>query len=267
MFQALRIGGCAMSFRRSPVYLRPDEPLLMIIRKHPAVLIRSAILMVTGFIVAEMLYIFTINSSIVVILIWSTFGLLVLNVIMKVFLWWSRYIVATSKWLLLIAGPDNFASLCSDEAISGTRDPSAIGQLLGYTRFEFENVPDYHPLRVIDYVPSYKFEQILEAMSSEAQARIEPGDHIAVDTGKSTLVKPVQRIESNPERLRHLKRRAHVFILITALAAIVAVTVAALVAVTVEPRTQQLAIVYVAIITAAITMIQLFNTLAERNKL
>jgi len=234
--------------RRRPEYPNSDEPEITIIREHPAVLIRPAMLVVTGFILAYVLYATTKTSGIVVILIWSALGLLVLNLIIKVMLWFGCYCVATSKWMLFIFGVHiKCALLRSDQVTPWTPRPSAIGRLLGYGDFEFGRLNENDPLKVVKYVPSHAFEQILRAMSSDTQQTgVKSGNgHMTMDTRKHTF----ESIWSNP---------SHRLELLICIAAVVAMLV-----LNEEPGIQQVVNTDVGIMGVAVPIIALVLTLSK----
>src|SRR5260370_6909154 len=84
-------------------YLHPDESVIILTRRHPATLIAPIILMVAGLTAALLYTASSRNSGIIVILIWSAFGLLVMNLIYKALGWWADPFIVSSKTILLIS--------------------------------------------------------------------------------------------------------------------------------------------------------------------
>src|SRR5690242_12655540 len=116
-------------------YLHPDESVIILTRRHPATLIAPIILGVAGLTAALLYTASSRNNGIIVILIWSAFGLLVMNLIYKALDWWAACFVVSSKRMLLITGV--VTRLLSDSLdLDKVRDigfeRSVIGRLLGY---------------------------------------------------------------------------------------------------------------------------------------
>jgi hypothetical protein len=78
-------------------YLHPDESVIILTRRHPVILIAPIILVVAGLTAALLYTASSRNSGIIVILIWSAFGLLVMNLIYKTLEWWADCFVVSRR--------------------------------------------------------------------------------------------------------------------------------------------------------------------------
>jgi uncharacterized membrane protein YdbT with pleckstrin-like domain len=198
-------------------YLHSDEPLIMLTRRHPATLITPIALMAAGLTVALLYNTSSKNSGIIMILIWSAWGLLVLNLIYKALEWWADCFVVTSKRMLLITGVVTRRSdyLDLDKVKDIRFERSASGRMLGYGSVIARSA-DTNQKSQLSFVPSRAFGPIARAIPSNAQqANAErEGDHMAVDKER-----PIS-VNGESERLRHRKSIVRNFIWIAALAAL-----------------------------------------------
>jgi uncharacterized membrane protein YdbT with pleckstrin-like domain len=202
-------------------YLHPDESVIILARRHPATLIAPIILVVAG-LTASLLYTASSNNnSIIVILIWSAFGLLVMNLIYKIVGWWAACFVVSSERMLLITGVVTRLSDSLD--LNKVKDigfeRSVIGRLLGYGSFVFRSASDNQKLR-LNYISPRAFERIATEIPSNAQqADAERGgDHAAVEKDLPTSV------DEDSDRLR---RRKSIVLIVIWIAALVAAVVVA----------------------------------------
>lgn len=206
-------------------YLHPDESVIILTRRHPATLIAPIILVVAGLTAALLYTASSGNSGIIVILIWSAFGLLVMNLIYKALEWWAACFVVSSKRMLLITGVVTRLSdsLDLDEVKDIGFERSVVGRLLGYGfgygSFVFRSAGNNQKLR-LNYISPRAFERIAREIPSNAQqADVERGgDHAVVDKDRPTSV------DEDSDRLR--RRKSIVLILIWIAALVAAVVVA-----------------------------------------
>jgi uncharacterized membrane protein YdbT with pleckstrin-like domain len=202
-------------------YLHLDESVIILIRRHPAILIAPIILVVAGLTAALLYTASSRNNGIIVILIWSAFGLLVMNLIYKALEWWADCFVVSSKRMLLIAGVVTrwSDSLDLDKVKGISFERSAGGRLLGYGLLIAQSAGTNQKSR-LNFVPSQAFERITRVVPANAQqANVERGgDHMAVNKERPTSA------DGDSERLRRRKSISLMLIWIAALAA--AVTVA-----------------------------------------
>jgi uncharacterized membrane protein YdbT with pleckstrin-like domain len=202
-------------------YLHPDEFVIILTRRHPATLIAPIILMVAGLTAALLYTVSSRNNGIIVILIWSAFGLLAMNLIYKALEWWAACFVVSSKRMLLITGVVTRLSdsLDLDKVKDIGFERSAVGRLLGYGSFVLRSADDNQKAR-LDYITPRVFERIAREIPSNAQqADVERGgDHAAVDKDRPASV------AEDSDRLR--RRKSIVLILIWIAGLVAAVVVA-----------------------------------------
>ena len=202
-------------------YLHPDESVIILSRRHPATLIAPIILMVAGLAAALLYTVSSRDNGIIVILIWSAFGLLAMNLIYKALDWWAACFVVSAKRMLLITGVVTRLSdsLDLDKVKDIGFERSAVGRLLGYGSFVFGSADDNQKLR-LDYILPRVFERIAREIPSNAhQADVERGgDHAAVDKDRPASV------AEDSDRLH--RRKSIVLILIWIAGLVAAVVVA-----------------------------------------
>ena len=193
---------------QGPENLRPNEPPLIVARRHPAILVRPILAVGAGLIATDVLYAVIRVGIIFLILAWLALGLLALNLIHKIIRWWGSYLIVSSEWMLLIAGTRRFASLHFDMVRDWEFRSSVSGRLLGYGSLELTFLDDSDPLRVVGHIPWYAFQRIIYAVTSDGrQAGTAPGHpRIVLDANQHV---PVERdpdsVEHDPRRLRHRK--------------------------------------------------------------
>lgn len=202
-------------------YLHPDESVIILTRRHPVILIPPIILVVAGLTAALLYTASSRNSGIIVILIWSAFGLLVMNLIYKALEWWADCFVVSSKRMLLIAGVVTrwSDSLDLDEVKDIGFERSVVGRLFGYGSLVSTSADNNQKGR-LDYISPRVFERIAREIPSNAQqADVERGgDHAAVDKDRPASV------DEDSDRLH--RRKSIVLILIWIAALVAAVVVA-----------------------------------------
>ena len=201
-------------------YLHPDESVIIVTRRHPATLIAPIILVVAGLTAALLYTASSRNSGIIVILIWSAFGLLVMNLIYKTLEWWAACLVVSSKRLLLITGVVTrwSGSLDLDKVKDIGFERSVVGRLLGYGSFVSRSAGNNQKRR-LNYISSRVFERIAREIPSDAQqADVERGgDHAAVDKDRPASV------AEDSDRLHRRKSIVLIFIWIAGFVAAVVV--------------------------------------------
>ena len=202
-------------------FMHSDESAIILTRMHPAILIAPIIMVVAG-LTASLLYTASSsNNGIIVILIWSAFGLLVMNLIYKAVEWWAACFVVSSERMLIITGV--VTRLSDSLGLDKVKDidfkRSAVGRLLGYGSFVFRSADDNQKLR-LNYISPRAFKRIAEEIPSNGhQADVERGgDHAAAGKDRPTSV------DEDSDRLR--RRKSIVLILIWIAALVAAVVVA-----------------------------------------
>jgi uncharacterized membrane protein YdbT with pleckstrin-like domain len=137
-------------------YLLPHERQVITVRQHPAVLIRRIVeallgLAAAGFLSDKVAH----GNSLVIVVIWALWAVLLVRLIMKVFEWSVNYFVVTSQRMLLASGiitrKVNMMPLAKVTDMSFQR--STLGRILGYGQFILESAGQDQALRIVDYLP------------------------------------------------------------------------------------------------------------------
>jgi uncharacterized membrane protein YdbT with pleckstrin-like domain len=137
-------------------HLLPHERQVITVRFHPAVLLRP-IAEVLGSLAIVVLVSMTIahGNSIVILIVWLVWLVLVSRFLINFFLWLESYFVVTTQRILLVTGiftrTVNMLPLSKVTDMSFRR--SAVGRLLGYGEFLVESAGLDQALRRIDHLP------------------------------------------------------------------------------------------------------------------
>ena len=137
-------------------YLLPHERQVISVHQHPAVLIGPIFWVLLGLAIAGWLSNAVAHGNTVVILvIWILWAILLLRLAWKVLEWSLTYFVITSQRLLLSQGflirRVDMMPLTKVTDMSFNR--SATGQLLGFGEFVVESAGQDQALRHIEYLP------------------------------------------------------------------------------------------------------------------
>jgi uncharacterized membrane protein YdbT with pleckstrin-like domain len=137
-------------------YLLPHERQVITVRQHPAVLIRRIVEALLGLAAAGFLSDTVAHgNSIVIVVIWALWAVLLVRLILKVFEWSVNYFVVTSQRMLLASGivtrKVNMMPLAKVTDMSFQR--STLGRILGYGQFILESAGQDQALRIVDYLP------------------------------------------------------------------------------------------------------------------
>jgi uncharacterized membrane protein YdbT with pleckstrin-like domain len=137
-------------------YLLPHERQVITVRQHPAVLIRRIVEALLGLAAAGFLSdTVSHGNSIVIVVIWALWAVLLVRLILKVFEWSVNYFVVTSQRMLLASGivtrKVNMMPLAKVTDMSFQR--STLGRILGYGQFILESAGQDQALRIVDYLP------------------------------------------------------------------------------------------------------------------
>jgi uncharacterized membrane protein YdbT with pleckstrin-like domain len=137
-------------------YLLPHERQVITVRQHPAVLIRRIVEALIGLAVAGFLSDRVASgNSLIILVIWAAWAVLLVRLIAKVFEWSVNYFVVTSQRMMLASGiitrKVNMIPLTKVTDMSFQR--STLGRLLGYGQFILESAGQDQALRIVDYLP------------------------------------------------------------------------------------------------------------------
>jgi membrane protein YdbS with pleckstrin-like domain len=137
-------------------FLLPHERQVITVHQHPAILIKPIFWVLIGLAVAGWL-----SSSLAhgngtaILVIWILWGILVLNLAIKVWEWAVTYFVVTSQRFVLTTGvvTRNVNMMPLTKVTDMTFQRSALGRLLGYGKFILESAGQDQALTNVDYLP------------------------------------------------------------------------------------------------------------------
>jgi membrane protein YdbS with pleckstrin-like domain len=137
-------------------HLLPHERQVITTRFHPAVLLRPVAEVLGGLAVAGLVTTTIAHgNSIVILVIWLAWLVLVGRMMIRIFLWLEDYFVVTPQRILLATGiftrTVNMMPLTKVTDMSFRR--SAMGRLFGYGEFVIESAGLDQALRRIDHLP------------------------------------------------------------------------------------------------------------------
>ena len=137
-------------------FLLPHERQVITVHQHPAILIKPIFWVLIGLAIAGWLSNSVANGNGTVILIlWILWGVLLLNLALRVWAWAVTYFVVTSQRFVLASGivtrKVNMMPLAKVTDMTFQR--SAMGRLLGYGKFILESAGQDQALTNVDYLP------------------------------------------------------------------------------------------------------------------
>jgi membrane protein YdbS with pleckstrin-like domain len=137
-------------------FLLPNERQVITVHQHPAILIRPIFWVLIGLAVAGWLSsFFTHGNGIALLIIWILWGVLFLNLAVKVWEWAVTYFVVTSQRFVLTTGviTRNVNMMPLAKVTDMTFQRSAGGRILGYGKFILESAGQDQALTNVDYLP------------------------------------------------------------------------------------------------------------------
>ena len=138
-------------------YLLPQEKQVIVVRKHPAVLMQPVGLVLGGLILAGVLsnYVATGDGSSVVSWIWWGWLILLAWFVWQVAEWSVGYFVITNQRMLLTHGllTRDVAMMPLSKVTDMSYERSPLGRMLGYGKFIAESAGQDQALRTIDHLP------------------------------------------------------------------------------------------------------------------
>ena len=137
-------------------YLLPHERQVITVHQHPAILIKPIFWVLIGLALAGWLSnVIASGNGIVLLVIWILWGVLLLNLAVKVWEWAVTYFVVTSQRFVLTTGviTRNVNMMPLPKVTDMTFQRSAMGRLLGYGKFILESAGQDQALTNVDYLP------------------------------------------------------------------------------------------------------------------
>jgi uncharacterized membrane protein YdbT with pleckstrin-like domain len=140
-------------------YLLPHEQQVIMVRRHPAVLLRPVAEVFGGLIVAGLLSKFfggnDTGGGTALVVVWWLWLLLLIRFVWKVAEWSVDYFVVTSKRMLLTTGliTRKVAMMPLGKVTDMSFQRSLLGRMLGYGEFILESAGQDQALSTVEYIP------------------------------------------------------------------------------------------------------------------
>jgi uncharacterized membrane protein YdbT with pleckstrin-like domain len=138
-------------------YLLPSEQSVIMVRRHPAVLLRPVAEIFGGLIIAGLLSKWFNDNNVgqALVVVWWAWLLLLIRFVWKVAEWSVDYFVVTSKRMLLTYGliTRKVAMMPLAKVTDMSFKRTILGRLLGYGTFVLESAGQDQALSTIDYIP------------------------------------------------------------------------------------------------------------------
>ncbi|MCC5576913.1 PH domain-containing protein [Microtetraspora sp. AC03309] len=138
-------------------YLLPHEHQVIMVRRHPAVLLRPVAEIFGGLILAGLLskWLSDAGGSEALVIVWWAWLLLLIRFVWKVAEWSVDYFVVTSQRMLLTTGliTRKVAMMPLAKVTDMSFQRSLLGRMLGYGEFVMESAGQDQALRSVPYIP------------------------------------------------------------------------------------------------------------------
>ena len=137
-------------------YLLPHERQVITVHQHPAILIKPIFWVLIGLALAGWLSnSIASGNGIVILIIWILWGILFVNLAVKVWEWAVTYFVVTSHRFVLATGvitrKVNMMPLAKVTDMTFQRSP--MGRVFGFGEFILESAGQDQALTNVDYLP------------------------------------------------------------------------------------------------------------------
>jgi uncharacterized membrane protein YdbT with pleckstrin-like domain len=138
-------------------YLLPHEQQVLMVRRHPAKLLRPVAEVFGGLILAGLLSKFfgSAAGGTALVVVWWLWLLLLIRFVWKVAEWSVDYFVVTSKRMLSTTGliTRKVAMMPLGKVTDMSFQRSLLGRMLGYGEFILESAGQDQALQTVEYVP------------------------------------------------------------------------------------------------------------------
>ncbi|MGI5285310.1 PH domain-containing protein [Nonomuraea polychroma] len=139
-------------------YLLPTEQQHLMVRRHPAVLLRPVAEVFAGLIIAGLLSKFfgdNQGGGTALVVVWWLWLLLLIRFVWKVAEWSVDYFVVTSKRMLLTTGliTRKVAMMPLTKVTDMSFQRTLLGRMLGYGEFILESAGQDQALSTVEYIP------------------------------------------------------------------------------------------------------------------
>ncbi|MGI5493026.1 PH domain-containing protein [Microtetraspora malaysiensis] len=138
-------------------YLLPHEHQVIMVRRHPAVLLRPVGEIFGGLVVAGLLskWLSDAGGGEALVVVWWAWLLLLIRFVWKVAEWSVDYFVVTSQRMLLTTGliTRKVAMMPLAKVTDMSFQRSLLGRMLGYGEFVMESAGQDQALRTVPFIP------------------------------------------------------------------------------------------------------------------
>lgn len=138
-------------------YLLPHEQQHIMVRRHPAILLRPVLEILGGLIIAGLVSQFLSQNGMsqALVIVWWAWLLLLIRFVWKVAEWSVDYFVVTSKRIIVTYGliVRKVAMMPLSKVTDMSFQRSLLGRLLGYGEFVLESAGQDQALSRIDFIP------------------------------------------------------------------------------------------------------------------
>ncbi|MET8142684.1 PH domain-containing protein [Sphaerisporangium sp. NPDC005288] len=138
-------------------YLLPHEHQVIMVRRHPAVLLRPVAEVFGGLVLAGLLskWLGENQGAQALVIVWWAWLLLLIRFVWKVAEWSVDYFVVTSKRMLLTTGliTRRVAMMPLGKVTDMSFQRSLLGRMLGYGEFVLESAGQDQALSTVPFIP------------------------------------------------------------------------------------------------------------------
>ncbi|GLX94899.1 PH domain-containing protein [Herbidospora galbida] len=138
-------------------YLLPHEHQVIMVRRHPAVLLRPVAEIFGGLIIAGLAsqWLGPASGGQALVIIWWAWLLLLIRFVWKVAEWSVDYFVVTSQRMMLATGliTRKVAMMPLGKVTDMSFQRDLMGRILGYGEFVMESAGQDQALRTVPYIP------------------------------------------------------------------------------------------------------------------
>jgi uncharacterized membrane protein YdbT with pleckstrin-like domain len=154
-----------LPYRAADRYLMPTERVVTTVRMHPAAIVKPALLILGGAILAGLMTWGAHGNGRLILAIWLLWVMLFLWQGWKIAIWWRRYFVVTENRLMLVTSLifTDIAMMPLAKVTDMRLSESIFGRMLHYGEFIVESAGQEQALSDIKFVPypSQIYQEIL----------------------------------------------------------------------------------------------------------
>jgi hypothetical protein len=167
-----------LPYRAADKYLMPSERIVTTVRMHPMAIVKPALLIVGGAILAGFLAVGAHGNGRLTLAVWLLWGALFLWHGRKIVIWWRRYFVVTENRLMLVTSLifTDVAMMPLAKVTDMRLSESILGRMLHYGEFIVESAGQEQALSHVRFVPypSQIYQEILSLIFPDKPAAAGP---------------------------------------------------------------------------------------------